>query len=450
MKKCSFLLLLIAYLPLIAQELPRKIFHGAAVTALSDSLKKATGLTSGLRVESILPEGTLSAAGAQTGDILLMVNDSLLKSNSDLVKFPLSAGMAVRYQIFRNGKTSSLKAVARPRPAEKTSGSTVRYITVPFGKNKLRGILNIPQGSGPFPTVLFIQGYTCSAVCDLPQWHPYRKIPEGLALNGYLVLRIEKPGVGESQGPVLCEDMDLKTEVKSFNAGLHFLHSLPEVNKSKIFVYGHSLGGIVAPLLDHEKITGGIAAYGTTHEPWFEYLIQMIRYQNPNLGADYIENEEKVRKYHRLFFELMENKKMPEEVCKLDTAYKRMMTEDLQYDGGRRLFGRDVTTYWDLNEIPLTGKWASFSKPVLIMYGTADIEVMTPDASKEIVAIVNRYHPGNGTFRVMEDTNHSFAKVGPMEVEYLHQREGLRISDIREKFNDEAYRFFIEWAVSQD
>ena len=446
MKKLITVPLLFIFLTCIGQDLPRKIYHGAAVSALNDSLKKATGLSYGLKLENILPEGTLSTTGARKGDILLMVNDSTMRTNNDLIRFPLNEGMAVRYQIFREGKKFYLKAVARPKPVETAAKSTVRYVTVPFGKNRLRGILNIPQGTGPFPAVLFIQGYTCSAVCDLPDWHPYRKVPEGLAANGFIVLRIEKPGIGESQGEIQCEDMDLDTEAKSFESGLDYLAALPEVKKSKIFVYGHSLGGIVAPMLDHKKITGGIAAYGTTHEPWFEYLIQMIRYQNPNLGADHLDNEVRVRKYHRLFFELMENKKMPEEVCKLDTAYRRMMTEDLQYDGGRRLFGRDITTFWDLNDVNLTKQWADFGKPVLIMYGTADIEVMTPDAPKEIISIVNRYHPGNGTFRLMENTNHSYAKVGPMEVEYIHQQEGLRTTDIKEKFNNDSFLYFLEWA----
>lgn len=446
MKKLILLPLLFLPFLLMAQELPRKIYHGAAVSMISDSLKKVTGLSYGLKIETILPEGTLAATSAKPGDVLLQVNDSLLRTNADLVRFPLYEGMAVRYQIFRDDKKSYLKAVARPKPMEKPVTGTARYVTVPFGKSRLRGILNIPAGSGPFPAVLFIQGYTCNAVCDLPDWHPYRKIPEGLTANGYVVLRIEKPGVGESQGEIQCEDMDLYTEAKSFQSGLDYLHSLAEVNKQKIFVYGHSLGGVIAPMLDHNKITGGIAAYGTSHEPWFEYLIKMIRYQNPNLGADYIENEAKVRKYHRLFYELMINRKMPVDVCKLDTVYKNMMTEDLQYDGGRRLFGRDISTFRDLNDVNLTKAWASFPKPVLIMFGTADIEVMTPDASKEIVAIINRYHPGNGTFRQMEDTNHSFAKVGPMEVEYIHQQEGLRTQDIKEKFNDDSYRYFVEWA----
>lgn len=81
-----------------------------------------------------------------------------------------------------------------------------------------------------------------------------------------------------------------------------------------------------------------------------------------------------------------------------------------------------------------------------ILYGTADIEVMTPDASKEIIAIINRYHPGTGTFRELVHTNHSFAKVGPMEVEYIHQQEGLRVNDMKEKFNEDGFRYFVEWA----
>jgi len=33
-----------------------------------------------------------------------------------------------------------------------------------------------------------------------------------------------------------------------------------------------------------------------------------------------------------------------------------------------------------------------------------------------------------------------------MEVEYIHQQEGLRVNDMKEKFNEDGFRYFVEWA----
>jgi dienelactone hydrolase len=424
-----------------SQTLVRKAYHGAQLIPNADG--------KGLTVKGIQPLGTLAAAGLKDEDILLTVNGKALQKLEDLTSLILQEGQKIIYTYTRDNKVGTTTIQAKGRPKEVFTKGENTYVVVPFGKNQLRGIVNKPTGAGPFPTVLFIQGYTCSAVCDAPDWHPYRRIAEGLAAMGYAVLRVEKPGMGESVGPTKCEEMDLLTERDAFEAGLNWLEAQPFALKGKSFIYGHSLGGIIAPMISDHRPLAGVAAYGTTHVPWLEYFYQMLRTQGPSGGQDYLENELAMRKYHKLLNLLLEDKKTPQEAIAIDTSFKRILINDFQYDGGRRLLGRDISTYWDLNHVNLTQAWAKTECPVLIGYGTADIEVMTPDMPKTIISIVNRYHPGNGTFMELQGLNHGYCNVGSQGVEYKNQDYDAKINLYKTAFDNKAVTMFTDWAAGK-
>ena len=435
----SLLLLSLALgLTALAQTLPRKAYHGG-------QLKPDSG---GIRVLKVLPGGTMEAAGMQDGDLLLAVNGKPVTKSSELIALGLLEGQKAAYQFRRAGSVRSAKATVKAKAKEVWPKGEVQYVAVPFGKDLLRGIVNKPAGPGPFPTVLFIQGYTCSPVCDAPDWHPYRRIAEGLAERGYAVLRVEKPGMGESAGPTHCEDMDLVTEAAAFEAGLNWLEAQPYAGKGKSYIYGHSLGGIVAPMIaEHHKLSG-VAVYGTLSSPWFEYLLYMLRSQGPNMGQDYIENERNQHLYQKLLYHMMVEYKTPKEVIVMDTAYERLLKRDFDYDGGRRLLGRDVSTFWDLNRVDFTSAWAKTACPVLGCYGTADIEALNAEGVQTIAAIVNRYHPGNGSYRLLEGVNHAFAQVGSMKAEYEGQDPATKQKRMQTSFDPVAITSFTDWVAS--
>jgi uncharacterized protein len=112
----------------------------------------------------------------------------------------------------------------------------------------IRTIVNKPEGEGPFPAVFYLQGYTCASIDNLAPTSTLKQLIEGLVEKGYAVFRMEKPGVGDSYNLPDCMHIDYETEINAFKKGLENLQEISFVDKSNIFLFGHSLGGNCSPL----------------------------------------------------------------------------------------------------------------------------------------------------------------------------------------------------------
>src|SRR6185295_607143 len=84
----------------------------------------------------------------------------------------------------------------------------------------------------------------------------------GLAARGFVTMRVDKPGAGESEGPP-CPEGGFDAELAGYRAALHELKEDPAVDPTRIYLFGDSLGGFMAPLLANETHVAGISAYGT-------------------------------------------------------------------------------------------------------------------------------------------------------------------------------------------
>ncbi len=80
--------------------------------------------------------------------------------------------------------------------------------------------------------------------------------------QGFVTMRVEKSGVGDSEGPP-CASIGFKEEFEGYKAAFQALRSHPAVEKDRIYLLGISLGGVFAPLLAAETRVAGIIVYGT-------------------------------------------------------------------------------------------------------------------------------------------------------------------------------------------
>jgi alpha/beta superfamily hydrolase len=67
------------------------------------------------------------------------------------------------------------------------------------------------------------------------------------AIGGYVVIRFDFSGTGESDGSFY--DMTLTRELKEARLIVDFTNTLSYIDKNEISGYGHSLGGVIATLL---------------------------------------------------------------------------------------------------------------------------------------------------------------------------------------------------------
>lgn len=420
MKKIICLGILLISFGCSGQELPRKIFHGFNPVPLSHPAASTETYhgDSGIYIVAIAGNGTAVNAEMQRGDILLAINSHTIRRGNDL-QIPeisgLSAGDDVTYTVFRNGEVKELHGVVQGRPLEQGDSHRTEYFSIPFDGGRLRAIANLPGGEGPFPTVFLIQGYTCASVESDWDKHPHREMARALTQAGIAMIRVEKPGVGDSDGTPDCMHTDFHYEVESFGTAAEFARNLSYVDASRFYLFGHSMGGYLAPIIAQKVETSGIAAYGTRHEPWREYFLQMWRFQLVRQGFDYVEVENRMDDYYELAYQLFFKKKSPETIAEEFPQLTDEMRDGLLWKGGDVILYRNYQALQSVDELPVVEAWAAYNHPVLMMYGTADFEVFADDSPKEIVRIVNHYHPGMAEYREIPGSDHALFQVGSMD-----------------------------------
>jgi dienelactone hydrolase len=141
-----------------------------------------------------------------------------------------------------------LVAAAVPRQA--ATHATYTDVFYPSGGLRIQAYLYKPDGSSPFPIVIYNHG---SRVGRERVSVPYPYIGEMLTRAGYMVLVPERRGYGKSDGPIWRSEPDdqarlvprLAEETEDVLAALDYLRTLPFADTTRIGIMGWSFGGIV-------------------------------------------------------------------------------------------------------------------------------------------------------------------------------------------------------------
>jgi fermentation-respiration switch protein FrsA (DUF1100 family) len=118
----------------------------------------------------------------------------------------------------------------------------------------LAGTFTIPKGKKGFPTVVLISGSgPQNRDSELLGHRPFLVIADYLTNNGIAVLRIDDRGTAASGGDYGTAGLsNFKSDTE---AAILYLRSRKEVDPSKIGLIGHSLGGVIAPMIACEDST---------------------------------------------------------------------------------------------------------------------------------------------------------------------------------------------------
>ncbi|HUM65935.1 MAG TPA: CocE/NonD family hydrolase [Chitinophagaceae bacterium] len=144
------------------------------------------------------------------------------------------------------------KPVARERPQNPKAPFPYRSEDVFYDSKtagvKLAATITIPEGKGPFPSILLISGSGPQNRDEELLGHkPFAVLADYLTRKGYIVLRVDDRGIGKSTGDfATATSADFASDA---NGGIDYLLTRPEVNKKKIGIMGHSEGGMIAPMI---------------------------------------------------------------------------------------------------------------------------------------------------------------------------------------------------------
>jgi photosystem II stability/assembly factor-like uncharacterized protein/dienelactone hydrolase len=390
--------------------------------------------------------GTSVALQLQEEDLILKIGNSTFTSTDEFIRLftGYSPGQEVQLTVLRGKKQLVLKAKAVERPYETDDNATVIYDEANYKGGQLRVIINKPFKEAKMPAMLFIPGYTCSSIDELPPSHPYKRIVDAFVDAGYVTLRIEKSGLGDSKNTPPCESCDLLDEIENFEVGLRKLKSLPYVDTNQIIIVGHSMGGIIAPAISAKNQVAGVIVYGTVAKSWFEYQIEMYRVQNALAGMNPIEVEQSVLEQYDLNYRYFVKKEKLEDLAK-DPKADSVLRTAWQYDGNGKIYSRNAEYWRQIQDYPHLENWKNTTAKVLVQFGESDFQAFSKADHQQIVNTVNYFHPGNATLMTYPSTDHYFAKSGTMQEAYDKFGEG-KIQQLFDEYNPEVGLSAVRWS----
>jgi pimeloyl-ACP methyl ester carboxylesterase len=239
-------------------------------------------------VAGVVDGGMAIEAEVQAGDLLVSIAGAPMTSLCEMAFALRAAGKHSDVEIVfdRAGKTFSRVVAVQPCPCESIEGQEVSYEHIESQRARLRSIVTRPLAGSPRGAILFLQGIACESVdYGADSDEPIARLIHGWAEAGFVTMRVEKRGVGDSDGAA-CPDGDFETELADHRAALGALISDARSKGLDLYLFGHSIGGMVAPILASEKRVQGIMVYGTSTKTWLDCVVASTRRQYEMRGVD--------------------------------------------------------------------------------------------------------------------------------------------------------------------
>jgi uncharacterized protein len=417
----------------LADDLPRHGVIGLVVVA-ADSAKPENPQTNPLTVKAVVPGGSGEAAGIQPGDILVELNGQPIASAAD---FALGisrhlAGDSLSVALINGGQKIEKTVVLKPRPFETSADAEVLYRAIAVKGALRRTIVTRPKAAGRYPAVLLMGGLGCYSLDGaLNEGVGYGAILSGLAKNGFVTMRVEKTGEGDSEGPA-CTDLQATAELEAtgYVAGLTALRGYEFVDSQKIFVFAHSLGPLIASLALPGQNVRGVVAAETIGRSWFEYGLENVRRQSDLVGEPLDQVDADVGAHTKCAYHFFLLHETADEVAKLGEPCKEMIDS---YAGVPYPYMQQI------GDISLAKQWKQIDAPVLVIYGTSD-PATSADESRYLVDIINSFHPGRATYAEIAGMGHDFGRYSS-QVDFLDRHKDPR----PHTFDDEVLATVLGW-----
>ena len=258
----------------------------------------------------------------------------------------------------------------------------------------LKGCFTLPADvSNPVPAVVFVHGSGSSDMDEkVGKLTPFRDLAHGLAAHGIASLRYDKRSF--AHGFKMLRDKSLTITVKEETIedailATEMLRNDPRIDSDRIFIIGHSMGGMLAPRIDAEggNYAGLIIMAGSPRK-----LEEIILDQNEAAMCS-----------TKGFLNWIVKKQVAKFSAMFDGMYELSDAE-----AKKKKMGGGTTLYYfkEMGEHAAPGYLSVCEKPILILQGEKDFQATAEKdfaAYKQLLA-----GKEDVTFHLYENLSHAF------------------------------------------
>jgi uncharacterized protein len=181
----------------------------------------------GVRITAVIPSLPGDVVGLRPNDFIISVDGALVGTVAQfLTKLRRPGGQPVSLGIMRDGHRVTAHAVLSEAAKETDPVVDTRYDAVDVDHSLRRTLVTVPHGAtGKHPAALIVGGIGCFSV-DVASniQDAYMRLTHDLTRRGFVTMRLEKSGVGDSQGPP-CRSVDFVSEAASYGVAFDALRS---------------------------------------------------------------------------------------------------------------------------------------------------------------------------------------------------------------------------------
>ena len=280
------------------------------------------------------------------------------------------------------------------------SPATFRQEEVTFqnGEVTLSGTLLLPTATTTHSAVVFLHGAGAEG-----RWGS-RFLAEHFTRHGIAALIYDKRGVGKSTGDWKSSGFnDLAADALS---GISLLKQRKEINPKQIGIYGHSQGGMLAPLIaSHSSDVAFVMSGAGSAVPVYESEIHSVMSQIQAKGIEGNELDQ-ASEFIKLWINVMRTGQGWEQ---FDPAMEKARDkkwfpllhvppkDHWMWGFHRRIYDYDSAEYW-----------SKVTVPVLVIYGERDLYVPVAQSIRNIDRALIRARNGDYTILVLPRASHSF------------------------------------------
>jgi len=366
----------------------------------------------GVRVSRVLPGGLGEKLGLKEGDVILEANGvkDLTPAKLAAIAKEIDSGAKVAVRYRRGADETAAEAPMPERPRIVEPNMDVVYDQVLNHGQRVRIIITKPRTEGKFPALFLIGGIGAYSV-DAPfASMAYGKQLGAAANAGYVTIRIDKPGQGDSEGPEY-KKLAFGIEKDAYVAALRLAKTLPYIDKERIAIFGHSMGGCFGPLVASEEPVKGLFVCGTLFKTWNEYMLENTRRQSELSSPDASALDDSLRNLAALNHYIFDRGMTPGEVQRERpdlAAFVRGTFLD-----GETYSGVGIPFFRELSRINLPKAWSGAKTSVAVIYCENDF-LSGQDDHERIAKYVNTLRPGTAEFILLRQSDHLFTKTSSM------------------------------------